>query len=191
MGDQDARLIAKSLQGNEKAFADLVSRHQALVYAAARAVLGDSDEVDDVVQEAFIKVYRSLSSFRGDAKFSSWLYRIARNEAINAGKRRRLTGPSIDDVEIAAPASMNADAHYEQDSRQRQLGAYLAQLDENYRMVLEMRYMGEKSYADIGEAMDLPVGTVKSYVHRGKLELKRLMEKRTLDGARKDLREEA
>ena len=178
-GGSDARLIAGALEGSEKAFGTLVERYHPMTYSIVRAVLGDRDDVDDVVQEVFIKVYRGLSRFRREAKFSTWLYRIARNEAINASKRRTFDARPIDDVVIEAPPGSRPDENYARQAEQADLDRHLAQLDENYRTVLELRYMGDKSYAEIGETMDLPIGTVKTYIHRAKIELKRLMTRTT------------
>lgn len=141
----------------------LVERHQPLVYTVARGVLGTGDDVDDTVQDIFIKVFQGLSRFRGDSRFSTWIYRIARNEALNAVRKRRAGMDSID--------------------------GYMAQLDENYRVVLELRYMGEKSYNEISEIMDVPIGTIKTYIHRAKQELKRKMMTRTVDGDQKASRQ--
>ena len=114
-------------------------------------MLGDRDDVEDVVQEVFIKVYRGLSKYRGDSKFSTWIYRIARNESINAVRKNVISGQPIEDTVIEAPSSTRPDEQ------------------------IELRYLGERSYAEIGDTLDLPIGTVKSYIHRAKIELKRLM----------------
>ncbi|MEE9269485.1 MAG: RNA polymerase sigma factor [Candidatus Krumholzibacteria bacterium] len=167
--------MAKSLQGNEKAFRILVETHQPMVYAAVRGVLGARDDVDDVVQDVFIKVYRALDRFRSDAKLSSWIYRIAKNEAIDAYRRTRRGHQSVEDMELAAPAGARPDEQFRREEHRQHLEIYLSRLDESYRMVLEQRYMGEKSYAEISEIMGLPLGTVKSYIHRAKAELKKMM----------------
>lgn len=171
----DAELIEASLQGSERAFRQLVERHHALAHASVRSVLGDRDEAEDVVQEVFIKVYRALPTFRTDARFSTWLYRIARNEAITLVRKRSMSGPSIEDTVIAAPAAQRPDEQYRAEAERMEMGRHLAQLEDKYRTVLELRYLGERSYEEIAEAMELPIGTVKSYIHRAKAELKRIM----------------
>jgi RNA polymerase sigma-70 factor (ECF subfamily) len=171
----DAKLIAGALSGSEKAFRSLVERYHPTVFAVVRSVIGDSDDVDDVVQEVFIKVYRGLAKYRGDAKFSTWVYRIARNESINAARKRVISGQSIEDTVIEAPSTSRPDEQLSRKAEQARLEGYLARLDEKYRTVLELRYLGERSYAEISEVLDLPIGTVKSYIHRAKIELKRLM----------------
>jgi RNA polymerase sigma-70 factor (ECF subfamily) len=175
--DHDRELVARALRGEGRAFRDLVGRHHAVAYAVVRAVLGPRrlDDVDDVMQVVYVKAYQGLSSFRGDAKFSTWLYQIARREALDVVSRRRLDFASIDDVEVAAPGTDAPDrATHERDTRER-LGRALGELDESYRTAIELRYMAEKSYEQIAEVMGLPVGTVKTYIHRGKVELKRIL----------------
>jgi RNA polymerase sigma-70 factor (ECF subfamily) len=171
----DAKLIADALSGSEKAFRRLVERYHPTVFAVVRSVLGDRDDVEDVVQEVFIKVYRGLSKYRGDSKFSTWIYRIARNESINAVRKNVISGQPIEDTVIEAPSSTRPDEQMGRNAERARLERYLGQLDENYRTVLELRYLGERSYAEIGDTLDLPIGTVKSYIHRAKIELKRLM----------------
>jgi len=171
----DSDLVARSLRGDERAFRDLIQRHHAMAYAAVRAVLGDRDEVQDVMQIVYLKAYQGLGSFRGEAKFSTWLYQIARREALDVSSRRRLDVTSIDDVELSAGAGSAPDDAVRERGQREWLEGALAELDESYRTAIELRYMAEKSYDEIAEIMNLPVGTVKTYVHRGKIEMKRIL----------------
>ena len=175
MGDRDTELVAKSLQGNQLAFKELVERHHTTAFAVVRGVMGDSDDVEDVVQMVYVKVYRNLDKFRGDSKFSTWLYQIARNEAINAVKKRRLATTPVDDVVIAAPEQDSPEAAFRRTAAADELEQAMARIDERYREVLELRYMGERSYDEISEITGLPAGTVKTYIHRGKAALKNVM----------------
>ena len=175
MGDRDTELVAKSLQGNQLAFKELVERHHAIAFAVVRGVMGDSDDVEDVVQMVYVKVYRGLDKFRGDSKFSTWLYQIARNEAINAVKKRRLDTIPVEELVVAAPEQDSPEAAFRRTAAADELGAAMARIDERYREVLELRYMGERSYEEISEMTGLPIGTVKTYIHRGKAALKSVM----------------
>lgn len=181
-GETDAELVTRTLNGNERAFRALMERYHALAYSVVRGVLGASDEVDDVVQDVFVKVYRGLARFRSDARFSTWLYRIARNEAISATRRMRPGQTALEDVVLAAADSERPDKQYHAEEVSRHLDQYLSQLDEKYRIVLELRYMGEKSYEEISQITEQPLGTVKTNIHRAKVELKRIMMARTSDG---------
>lgn len=177
--DRDRSLIEKSLEGSGKAFKKLVDKYQPLVYSVVRGIMGNRDEVEDVTQEVFIKVYRKLATFRGEARLSTWIYRIARNEAINAAKRARSDIGPLDEAERLASSDPGPDRHLESRVTASLVEELLSSLDEQYRVVLELRYMGEKSYTEIAEIMEIPVGTVKTYIHRGKMLLKqRLMHRR-------------
>jgi RNA polymerase sigma-70 factor (ECF subfamily) len=180
--ESDAALIARSLAGSEKAFRDIVERHFPMAYSVVRAVLGDHADIEDVVQEVFIKVYRGLSRFRSESKLSTWIYRIARNEAVNAARRPAASGPPLDEVDIRAPFQDSPEEQYRRTEQRHHLGRYLDRLSPDHRVVLELRYMGEKSYEEISELMDMPLGTVKTNIHRAKMELKRIMTKQTVDG---------
>lgn len=173
--EPDERLVAGSLEGNEKAFRELVERYHPMAYSVVRGLMGDSDDVEDVLQNVFIKVYGGLKGYRGDAKLSTWIYRIARNEAVNTVRKVVPPSTPVDDVVVESPVRSQPDKQYDEKARREDLERALARLDENYRIVLELRYMGEMSYTEIGEAMGIPVGTVKTYIHRGKVALKRVM----------------
>jgi len=179
-GDTDHELVAKSLQGNQKAFRELLSRYHSTAYAVVRGVLGDSDDVEDVVQLVYLKIYKGLASFRGDARLSTWIYRIARNESINAVKKRRLDTTPVEDVVLAAPSAAGPEAGLAQRELSEQVETALERLDEGQRMAIELRYMGERSYEEIAETMGIPLGTVKTYIHRGKAQLKKVLESAAL-----------
>jgi RNA polymerase sigma-70 factor (ECF subfamily) len=171
----DSELVARSLRGDERAFRELVTRHHGVAYAVVRAILGDRDDVDDVMQVVYLKAYQGLGGFRGDARFSTWLYQIARREAIDASTRRRRDLTDIEDVDLLAPAADAADAPLRERDTREWLERAMGEIEENYRTAIELRYMAEKSYEEIASIMDLPEGTVKTYVHRGKIELKRIL----------------
>jgi RNA polymerase sigma-70 factor (ECF subfamily) len=181
----DAELIARAVDGNEKAFRELINRYHTIVYAVVQGVLKGRDDVEDVVQEVWIKMFRGLAKFRGDASFSTWMYRIARNEAINATRRAQLETQPVEDVDVRAPEHSRPDEQFGRTAQRHELDRYFAELEEQYRVVLELRYMGEKSYAEIAETMDLPIGTIKSYIHRAKIELKRVMTRTDLGKAQR------
>jgi len=178
-GETDHELVAKSLQGNQKAFKALVERCHGTVYAVVRGVLGSSDDVDDVVQNVYIKIYRGLSGFRGDSKLSTWVYQIARNEAINATRKHRPDVKPLEDYDLRASDAVTPEAEYRRQEAGERISHAMGDLDENYRMALELRYMGERSYEEIAEIMGLPIGTVKTYIYRGKAQLKKVITKQT------------
>jgi RNA polymerase sigma-70 factor (ECF subfamily) len=171
----DSELVARALRNDERAFRDLIQRHHAMAFAAVRAVLGDRDEVQDVMQMVYLKAYQGLASFRGDARFSTWLYQIARREALDVSSRRRVEMVDVESIELPAGAHHSADAATHERSEHEWIASALGEIDETYRTAIELRYMAEKSYDEIAAIMGLPVGTVKTYVHRGKVEMKRIL----------------
>ena len=121
-------------------------------------------------------MYRNLSSYRGDSRFSTWVYRIARNESINALQRSRDPLVPIEEAERLPAEGGDPEEHFARGQLARDIRGLLSRLDEQYRVVLELRYMGDKSYSEIAEIMEIPVGTVKTYIHRAKAELKKMIE---------------
>jgi RNA polymerase sigma-70 factor (ECF subfamily) len=175
----DSELVARALRNDERAFRDLIQRHHTMAYAAVRAVLGDRDEVQDVMQTVYLKAYQGLAGFRGDARFSTWLYQIARREALDVSSKRRLETVDVTEVEIATDARHAPDVGTHERSEREWIASALGELEDTYRTAIELRYMADKSYEEIAEIMGLPVGTVKTYVHRGKAEMKRILSRPT------------
>jgi RNA polymerase sigma-70 factor (ECF subfamily) len=175
----DSDLVARTLRGEERAFRELMERHHAMAYAAVRSVLGDRDEVQDVMQVVYLKAYQGLAGFRGDARFSTWLYQIARREALDISSKRRFDTTNIDTVEVPAAAHHAPDVATRECSEREWIEAGLRELDVTYRTAIELRYMAEKSYEEIAAIMGVPEGTAKTYVHRGKIEMKRILSRPT------------
>jgi RNA polymerase sigma-70 factor, ECF subfamily len=176
----DAELVARALKGREESFSDLVERYQGplvnYLYRMVRAV----DEAHDIAQEVFIKVYQALDRYDPQYKFSTWLFRIAQNAAIDRIRKRRIRMVSMD-----RPSDDSADGPWEfpsgapdpyQDSRNRERGDAIQQaidsLPWEYRELIVMRHFGELSYEEIANAKDMPLGTVKNKLFRGRQMLK-------------------
>ena len=175
MSDDDRGLVEKAIAGDERSFAKILEEHYRLIYSVVRGIVGPGGDPEDVVQEVLIKIFRALPGFRGEARLSTWIYRVARNEALNALEKRRPSLVPIDDCEELADGDEDpAAAHRRKVTRER-LERLMGRLDEPQRVALELRYMGEKSYEEIADIMGIPLGTVKTYIYRGKLSLKRMM----------------
>ena len=185
-GDKDDELVSKALRGDEKAFRRIIEGHHSIAYAVVRGIIGNRDDVEDVLQNIFIKVYRGLPSFRGQSKLSTWIYQIARNEAINARSKRRLDAEPLEGLELPDTDTPSPEAEHWDRRLREQLEEALSHLDEVHRIAIELRYMGERSYNEIAEVLDIPVGTVKTYIHRGKIELKRIMMRQMSGRERKE-----
>jgi RNA polymerase sigma-70 factor (ECF subfamily) len=165
----DAELVTRARRGDEAAFEQLVLRHQRYVFNLAYRVLGDYAEAEDMTQEAFVRVWRGLSGFRGQAQFTTWLYRIVHNLCLNRlpGLRRELLQIEPLEEVLADPDPSPTDLF---DTRERLafLRAQLERLPEKYRLVLTLRYLQHLSYAEVAAALDVPMGTVKTHIHRAR-----------------------
>ena len=181
-GPDDATLVERSRAGEPAAFGELVTRYQDRLYNTLVRVCGDAEEARDVTQEAFVQAFVKLDSFRGNSAFYTWLYRIAQNTAISRRRRRKPTS-SLDEAREAAgvePADPDArpEANLEREEQAIQVRAALATLSEEHRSVLVLREIEGYDYETIGEMLEVPVGTVRSRLHRARMQLKEEMEKR-------------
>jgi RNA polymerase sigma-70 factor (ECF subfamily) len=184
----DRGIVEAVLAGDRDAFRRLVEREGPPVVAACARVLGDRSEAEDVAQEAFVIAYRSLGSWRGDGAFGAWLSRIAVRLAVRrAGQRKQVTWLDPLAAEADQPGReryRSAGGHDAVDpahtvlrsERDANLRAAVASLDEPYREVVALRFFAERSLAEIAEATDRPLGTVKTHLHRGLARLRRTLE---------------
>jgi RNA polymerase sigma-70 factor, ECF subfamily len=168
-------LVKRSIRGDERAFALLVDRYKAMLFSMSYRLLGDSGLAEDAAQESFIKAYAALSGFRGQSKFSSWLYRICYNTCISMLRRRK---PSVEldeamSVSIAGPA----DNFQREDARQA-IEVELKGLPDGPRQLLTLYHLNDLSYEEIAKLVRKPMGTVKAEIHRGRQMLReRLVER--------------
>ena len=166
-------LISRARGGDREAFGALVEQYRDNVYRLAYRMCGNAYDADEAAQEAFVAAWRALPNFRGDAKFSTWLYRLTTNAAIDV-MRREKRHQTVGDGEMVDLAD-DADSPQETVERTEQQEAVqkaLSTLSEEYREVLLLRYMEELDYAEIAEVLQLPSGTVKSRINRAKAALK-------------------
>ncbi|WP_326819874.1 RNA polymerase sigma factor [Streptosporangium sp. NBC_01756] len=174
----DDEAIARSLAGDLAAYEVLITRYSALAHRTA-AMLGAADEAEDVVQEAFVKAYRHLATFRRDAPFRPWLLRIVANETRDLTRSRGRRAELV--VKLAEPSTAETedpqDVAVAVDRRARLLDV-VRTLPEREREAVVCRYLLQLSEAETAQVLDLPVGTVKSRTFRG---LKRLREEVSRD----------
>lgn len=166
-------LISRARTGDREAFGGLVEQYRDNVYRLAYRMCGNAYDADEAAQEAFVAAWRALPNFRGDAKFSTWLYRLTTNAAIDV-MRREKRHQTVGDGEMIDVAD-DADSPQETVERTEQQEAVqkaLSTLSEEYREILLLRYMEELDYSEIAEVLQLPSGTVKSRINRAKAALK-------------------
>jgi RNA polymerase sigma-70 factor (ECF subfamily) len=178
----DHRLIAECLQGSTASFGALVRRYQDRLYNTVYRLVDNAEDAQDVVQEAFLNAYQSLDSFKGDALFFTWLYRIAVNTAISLKRKKRVLARIPDRngeviMEPADPSDLNRPGHaLEQAEQEQKLYRGLARLSPEHRAVLVMKELDGQKYEEIADKLGVPIGTVRSRLHRARLELRELLE---------------
>ena len=173
----DQQLVVRVQKGDKRAFDLLVLKYQYKVHAIVARFISDSDEVRDVVQEAFIKAYRALPKFRGDSQFYTWLYRIAVNTAKNYLVARSRRPPSsdvdLDDAEYYSGSDQLKDHSSPEnqlfrDQLEVAINQAIVELPEDLRTAVTLREYEGLSYEDIAAVMDCPVGTIRSRIFRGR-----------------------
>jgi RNA polymerase sigma-70 factor (ECF subfamily) len=190
VAEDDRTLIARCLQGRVEAFGELVRRYQDRLYNSVYRFLGNAEDARDVVQEAFLSAFRALRKFRGRSRFFTWLYRIALNHAVDLKRRGKFLRP-LSEASSDRPGHEPADRsvltnpawHLDRLEEDERLQQALARLSEEFRLVLILRDIEEMSYDQIAEVLAIPVGTVRSRLHRARLELRRLLEEMEKDSA--------
>ena len=173
----DQQLVVRVQEGDKRAFDLLVLKYQLKVHAIVSRFVRDTDEVADVVQEAFIKAYRALPKFRGESQFYTWLYRIAVNTAKNylVSRSRRPPGSDvdIDDAEYYSGSEYLKDLGTPEnqlfrDELESVIVKSIAELPEDLRTAVTLREYEGLSYEEIAEIMECPVGTVRSRIFRAR-----------------------
>ena len=181
----DADLAALARSGREAAFRELVRRYERPVFSLIFRMVRDRETSEDLAQETFIKVLNHIDRYRPEFKFSSWLFKIANNLTIDHLRKRQLKTVSIDGSPHAATAAEVEASTFDVEARgesaleemqSRELGSAIekaiAKLRPEYRACILLRHVEDRSYEEIAATLDLPLGTVKTYIHRARHELR-------------------
>lgn len=187
MAEPSSDLIRRAQSGDPDALTQLVLGQQHYVYSIAMSVLKDPDDAADLTQEAFIRLFRSLSQYNGESRFTTWLYRLVvnlgRDELRKRGRQVPVVPPVADEDELDPMMSVADDDRWSDpaqalDSQELRetVRRALGQLEEHHRLVLTLYYFDDMKYTDIAEILDLPLNTVKSHIRRGKERLAALLE---------------
>lgn len=165
----ETKTIAAILNGESNRYADLVERYHVGLIIHCERIVGERDEAEDIAQRAFIKAYENLQKYDPErSQFSTWLYRIASNLAIDFLRSRKFT-VSLEAVQLAAP---DAPALYEEERVLETRQAVAALKNPRHRRVIAAYYWEGKSYEEMAKEMEVPVNTIKSWLHRAKEQLK-------------------
>lgn len=171
----DRRLVELSLQGDDRAFEYLFNRYSEAIKRLLLHRSASVEDTEDILQETFIKVYVNLQRYNTDYTFGQWIYTIARNTHIDF-ERRRQDDLSIDEKFSAPAASTPSPEDNLINSQQRsQIEDYIHRLPEQYRTLFTMRFLEDYSYEEIAEKLSLPMGTVKTQIHRARERMCRLI----------------
>lgn len=174
MNDSDERaLIERCRAGDDIAFGELVDRYRNLVYGMVCRLVPERAHADDLAQDVFLKIHRGLPYFRGDAQLSTWIYRIVMNVCTQARSRRRPEVP-LDVHSWREPGA--ADSAFADIELRDRLEKAIAQLPDNYRVLIAAHYLKGVQYDALAEALDLPIGTVKTHLYRAKRRLRELLQ---------------
>ena len=174
--EQDAEgvLVRRAQEGDSQAFSELVLRHEHIVFNLAYRFMRDQGLAEDMAQEAFLKAFRLLERFRGDCAFSSWMYRVTCGVCLNELKRRKRRGEvALTPRHDRAAPQPPPDVSDVPDLVRR----CVAKLPPRYAAVVTLYYLDEVSYEEIAQIMRIPMGTLKTWMHRARKQLRTIVEK--------------
>lgn len=184
----DQEIVALAREGREAAYRELIRRYERPVFSLILRMVRDRQLAEDLAQETFIKALNAISSYRPEFKFSSWIFKIANNAAIDHLRRRELNTLSIDGAPNATSAEdIEATALQVGDKSEtplaeleaRELGTAIeraiGRLRPEYRSCIMLRHVEGMAYEEIAQLLDLPLGTVKTYIHRARHELREML----------------
>lgn len=173
-GIGDAECVKRVQQGDTDCFEILVRRHQKAIFSLVYRLLGDYDEAAEISQEVFLSAFKSIHRFRGDANFSTWLYRIGLNHASTRRKslNSRRSHLPLDGTEVIADCGGDPAKNMENKEIQQRVQQALNSLDPEDARIILLRDLQDVAYEDVAEILDIPLGTVKSRLHRARQALR-------------------
>lgn len=164
--DQSLLKDLQSDQNKEAAFRVLVSQYKERLYWHIRTIVIDHEDTDDIVQNTFIKVFRNISSFKGESKIYTWMYRIATNEALNYLKKKsKRTKVSMEVIKENSILHLESDIYFDGDEIQIKLHKAISRLPHKQQLIFNMKYFNDITFEDLSEILDTSVGGLKSSYH--------------------------
>src|SRR5262252_3398713 len=174
--DRERELVERCRRGEVGAFEELVDRYKSLVFAMIMRTIPDRSQAEDLAQDVFLRVHRGLPYFRGEARLSTWIYRIVINVCAQETSRQRPPAVSLDDPAARLRTPSTVDRQFSDFELRERLEKAIQQLPPQYRVLIAGHYLQGLQYEDLAEAMQLPLGTVKTQLHRAKRQLRELLE---------------
>jgi RNA polymerase sigma factor (sigma-70 family) len=168
----DNELVIECLEGDQEAYSELITRYKRLIYSVAYKFSRDSDEVNDLAQEAFIKIYRSLSRYDSQYKFSTWSVKVATNICLDHVRRKRLNSVSLDEIENFTGKNNSPEEYYLRKEKSQALKNAIAGLPEIYRVPIILYHQKGMSYKEIAEKLGKPMSIIKNRIFRARNTLK-------------------
>ncbi len=167
----DRTLVNSVIEGDSIAFDTLFARHRDMIYSMLLKFTGNNDDVEDLMQEAFMKAYLKIGLYDPKYDFGAWIYTIARNTFVDFNRTRKSNALNAQNLPLESSNSPQASAPTPEDyiinAQQRsQIERYIAMLPEDYRQLFELRFIDEYSYEEISEKLDMKLGTVKTRIFR-------------------------
>jgi len=170
----ERELVERCRAGDDEAFRELVERYKDLVFGLIARTVQDRSRAEDLAQEVFLRIHRGLPYFRGEAKLSTWIYRIVANICLQERERPR-AAVSLDDERTGVRPAVTDRRFGDLELRDR-LEKAIARLPANYRLLVASHYLKGVQYEELAEALHLPLGTLKTQLYRAKQQLRRLLE---------------
>lgn len=181
----DEQVVDRVRGGEPRLFAELVARHQDAVFGMAQRYLGNGADAEDVAQEAFLKAFRGLEGFRGDAKFSTWLYRITVNLCTDHARRRRRPdrrARNLEDAGDLPDGRTDLEGGLLASEERKAVERAVVGLEERYRSIVVLHYYRKLSYEEIAETLAMPVKTVETRLYRARKLLRGALERDAAGG---------
>jgi RNA polymerase sigma-70 factor (ECF subfamily) len=178
--DQDSDLVKNIIAGDEQAFQHLVEKYQSMVFNTIYRYTGNADDVEDLAQDIFIKIWRSIATFKGRSKLSTWIYRITANHCLTYRRKYKRAPASLDAImeQGAEPGALAINPDYETKHKVALVKEAIDRLPERQRLALILSQFEGKTYREIAKIMDISVSSVESLIFRARTALKQRFKKK-------------
>ena len=171
----DEEVVKKVIESDHELYAIIIERYQDKLLRYTYNLIRDKEKSKDSVQETFIRAYTNLNIFNTQKKFSSWIYQIAHNQAINIAKKNHREIPLLDDLDFESPE--NIEENFDQEKDVERINGCLKDIPILYREPLSLYYIEEKTYQEISDILRIPMGTVATRINRAKKIMKNICQK--------------